>query len=195
MVSKKHSLNDLEAIGLSDDEAVLANKYLRTHSVSSAIQDAAGLYELYVLGYSFQEINQQYPKYQLGQIIMTAALGGWYTKKEQLRASVKDRVQAQVSKAVIEQVEFLTSLFTVATVDNVKEMKDYVSDPANNKRPRMAINSLKEYKEAVEMLAKVLQSVGGSTETPTSKKSKKIEVREESTEIIDLKALAGMTDE
>ena len=123
---------------------------------------------MFLIGHSFQEIKQQFPQYEMGKIILTAALAGWVHDREKMQHTLRDRVQAKVVKSVIEQVDFLTALLSVNNAKHIKTMRDFIADPINNKPPQMQIETIKEYKEVIETLYKI---IAGSTPGSKSKTS------------------------
>lgn len=161
----KRNFNDDEKIGLSQQEIEMGEKYLRKNKTAGAIDDvqALKLYEMSLIGSSFNEIHQQFPQFELAQIVMTAALKKWGLDRERMQSSLRDRVKAKVVKSVIEQVDFLTSMLSVANVEHVDQMRKYVIDPSAPK-PNLRIKSIKEYKEVTETLGKIVQGA-----TPNAK--------------------------
>ena len=83
-----------------------------------------------------------------------------------MMGSLRDRVQAKVVKSVIEQVDFLTTMLAVVNAEHMEKMRKYVMDPKNNPKPDVTISSVKEYKEVVETLHKLVAGATG-----TNKKS------------------------
>jgi hypothetical protein len=120
------------------------------------------LYELFMLGYSFNDIQQQYPQYPVAQIILTAALRGWCKDREKMMGSLRDRIQAKVVKSVIEQVDFLTTMLSVTNVQHMDTMRKYIMDPTNNPLPVIHVQNIKEYKEVAEVLHKLVAGVSSS---------------------------------
>jgi len=160
----KRSLNDEERFGLTEEEIKQAEKFLRKFKTAGAVADieAIKLYELLMVGCSFQEIQQQHPQYPLPKIILTAALKGWLRDRDKMMGSLRDRVQAKVVKSVIEQVDFLTTMLSVVNAEHLETMRKYILDPANNPKPAVRVESIKEYKEAVETLHKLVAGAQGS---------------------------------
>jgi hypothetical protein len=154
----KRNFNDEEKVGLSTREVEIGEKYLRKHKTAGAIEEieALKLYEMFLIGSSFTEINHQFPQYELGQIIMTAALRKWGTDREKMQGTLRDRVRAKVVKSVIEQVDFLTSMLSVASAEHIEQMRDYILDSTSPK-PNLRIKSIKEYKEVTDTLSKIVQ--------------------------------------
>lgn len=161
----KRNFNDDEKIGLSQQEVEIGEKYLRKHKTAGAIDDVDSLklYEMFLIGSSFNEIQQQFPQYELGEIILTAALKKWGQDRNRMQGTLRDRVRAKVVKSVIEQVDFLTSMLGVATAEHIEQMRNYILDPSAPK-PSLRIKSIKEYKEVTDTLGKIVQGA-----TPNAK--------------------------
>ena len=161
----KRNFTDEEKVGLSCQEVDIGEKYLRKHKTAGVIDDieALKLYEMFLIGSSFNEINQQFPQYELGQIVMTAALRKWGIDRDRMQSTLRDRVRAKVVKSVIEQVDFLTSMLSVANTEHIEQMRNYILDP-NAAKPQLRIKSIKEYKEVTDTLGKIVQGA-----TPNAK--------------------------
>ena len=166
----KRSFTDEEKFGLTEEETKRAEKYLRKHKTAGAVSEAESmkLYELFMIGTSFYEIHQQFPQYPVDQIILTAALRGWVRDREKMMGSLRERVQAKVVKSVIEQVDFLTSMLSVVNAEHLEEMRAYVIDPTNNPKPSIRVESIKEYKDVVETLSKLVAGAAGDKKTKSS---------------------------
>jgi hypothetical protein len=166
----KRSFTDEEKFGLTEEEIKRGEKYLRKHKTAGAIPetDSMGPYEMYMIGTSFYEISQQFPQYSVDQIILTAALRGWTRDREKIMGSLRDRVQTKVVKSVIEQVDFLTTMLSVTNAEHLDEMRKYVLDPENNPKPSIRVESIKEYKEVVDTLSKLVQGATGDKKNKSS---------------------------
>lgn len=162
----KRSFNDEEKVGLTQQEIELGEKYLRKYKTAGAIKDteALKLFEMYLIGQSFNEIQQQFPEYELGKIILTAALNKWGMDRNRMQSTLRERVKAKVVKSVIEQVDFLTSMLSVATAEHIEQMRKFILDPDSNPAPNLRIKSIKEYKEVTDTLSKIVQGA-----TPSAK--------------------------
>lgn len=158
----KKDFSEHERYGLTDEEYRLARKFLRKNKTAGAIKDieAAKLYELFLLGDSFQKLAAQFPQYHIGQIIMTAALRGWAHDRDKMLSTLQDRVKAKVVKSVLEQVDFLTTMMSVANAEHLESMMRYIHDPLANPKPQLRISNIKEYKDVAETLYKI---VAGAT--------------------------------
>ena len=191
----KTCFTDEEKIGLTQEEIKIGEKYLRKHKTAGALEEteALKLYELYIIGTSFHHMSKQFPQYDVGQMILTAALRKWGMDRDKMQTTLRDRVQARVVRSVIDQVDFLTSMLEVSSTEHLEAMRDYILDPANNPKPSLRIGSIKEYKDIMEALQKLVAGAAGSNsksspmfDTLTSpQKKKQIENRERE-DVIDM---------
>lgn len=165
----KTRFTDEEKIGMSEQEILLAEKYLRKFKTRGKLQmpTSQKLYELFMIGYSVTDIHVQFPQYSIAQIGLTCAVEKWGKDRDVACISIKERVQSKVVKSIIEQVDYLTAMIAVNNVENMKEMIEYISDPVNNPKPKVRIESIKEYKEVAEMLSKLISATSnGSKSSP-----------------------------
>lgn len=163
MALKKH-FNEDEKFGLTEEEIRISEKFLRKNKTAGAVPDVESikLYELFMVGMSFNEIQQQYPQYPLAKIILTAALRCWAKDRDKMMGSLRDKVQAKVVKSVIEQVDLLTTMLSVVNAEHIHTMRKYVNDPVNNPKPDFRVENIKEYKETVETLHKLVAGATGA---------------------------------
>lgn len=124
---------------------------------------------MYLLGDSIPKIAQQFTQYPIGQIALTAALRGWAKDRDKMLHTLQDRVKAKVVKSVLEQVDFLTAMMSVANSEHLESMIRYTQDPINNPKPALRVTNIKEYKDVAETLYKI---VAGATQAGTSKDKK-----------------------
>jgi hypothetical protein len=106
----------------------------------------------------------------MGQIVLTAALRGWTKDRDKMMHTLQDRVRAKVVKSVLEQVDFLTAMMSVANAEHMEDMIRYVQDPLKAPKPAMRIENIKEYKDVAETLYKIVAGAtpGGSKDKPKS---------------------------
>ena len=168
MALKSH-LTEAEKYGLSQEEVKLATKWLKQNKTAGVISEleAAKLFEMYLLGDPIVKLAQTFPQYPIGQIAFTAAYKEWPRDRDRMLCTLKDRVQARVVKSILDQVDFLTSMMSVANAEHLESMAKYCKDPAHNPKPSMRITSIKEYKDITETLLKI---VSGATAPADSKK-------------------------
>lgn len=160
----KRFLNDDEKFGLSGEEIRLAEKWLKKYKTAGAVQDpeAMKIYEMLILGSTVMEIHTSFPQWPIGQIALTIALRKWMHAREKMISSVSGTATARLAKSVIDSVNFLTSMLAVANTEHLMQMQKYVRDPENEPKPDLRIQSLKEYKEILDSLQKMVTGSGGN---------------------------------
>lgn len=161
----KKKLSSEQKHGLTGEQIAEIERYLRQPTASGAIdkQEASPIYELFLIGYSTEELAARFPQYSKSRILYTAAAGGWVKDKERLASSIYDRIRARIIRSTVEQVEFLTDMITVSSVENADEIRKFLDDPKNNPLPNMRIKNFKEYQQVIDTLAKVTDSVRSLT--------------------------------
>jgi len=166
----KTNLTEQEKHGLSQEEIKLATRWLRVNKTASVVPEleAAKLFEMYLLGDPIVKLAQNFPQYPIGQIAFTAAYKRWPQDRDKMLHTLKDRVQAKVVKSILDQVDFLTTMMGVTNAEHLESMVKYCQDPVNNPKPSLRITSIKEYKDIVETLSKI---VTGATQGPSDKKA------------------------
>ena len=166
----KKRLSPEERIGLTDEEVKLAERYLKKYKTKGAIlePDAIPLLELYLYGTSFVDIQRQYPQYPLSQVLLTAAIRKWGMYRNKMMGSLKDRVQAKVVKSVVDSVDFMATMLNVAAIEHMDAMRKYIEDPINNPKPAIRVKSIKDFKDVLDSLQKLM-----STANPNDGKSGK----------------------
>lgn len=160
---QKKNLTPREKYGLSNDQVIEAEKYLKKHKTAGILSkhDAMPMYELYILGYTFEDISKRYPSIPYGKILLTAALSGWSKDREVVAASLYDRIKTRIVRSTVEQVEFLTDMISVSNVETSEEVRKYLNDPVGNPPPSFRIKTIKDYQQVIDMLAQVAESVRG----------------------------------
>jgi len=155
----KRALSEKERYGLTHQQIDMAEKYLRKNKTAGAIPQAESMkvYELFMIGSSFAELDQQFDQYTMAQIILTSALRGWCVDRDKMMHTLRDRVRAKVVKSVIDQVDFLTTMLQCVNAQHMNDMRRYILDPENNTPPDITIKNIKEYKEVSEVLYKIVQ--------------------------------------
>ena len=161
MALKRH-LNDEEKFGLNSEEIKLAEKWLKKYKTAGAIQDpeAMKIYEMLLLGSTVMEVHATFPQWPIGQIALTIALRKWMIEREKMVNSVSSTATARMAKSVVDSVNFLTSMLAVANTEHLMEMNKYIKDPQNEPKPTLRIGTLKEYKEILDSLQKLVVGDG-----------------------------------
>jgi hypothetical protein len=196
----KLKLNEDEQYGLSSRDKNRAEEYLKKYHLKSVIRppESLKLYELYMIGYTFSEIHSQYPDYELDRIILTAAICEWPKDRDNMLFTLRDKIQAKVMKSLVDQVEFLTTMVTVANIEHLEQMRRYIINPTPQNEPSIKINSIKDYKDTIDILGKITTSTphtaAGENNTPLYGNIKKTKAFPTKKPKINLKAKLSMND-
>lgn len=113
------------------------------------------LFELYLNGYSCEQIASLNRGIRLGAIVRAFKEGDWMNKRgayiNHLLENVKDRVQQVQCEAVV----FASDLLAVAHKMFGGKLQRYLQTGDESELGGLAINSLKQYKETVDLLLKL----------------------------------------
>ena len=158
-------IKEEEKYGLNEIEIQIAQKQLAYNGVGRSLlseKEAAKCFEMFILGYNFIEISEQigveYPK-----LIFTASYNKWCKRREDNVEQFKDRIKIKMAKTIVDQVDYISMLFEVNNLENMKAMKGYLKDPDNSPLPNMRITSFKDYKDLIEMINKMYTSAANMT--------------------------------
>jgi len=121
----------------------------------------------------------------------------WGKDRDKMQTTLRDRVQAKVVKSIIDQVDFLTAMLEVTSTEHLTAMRNFIMDPDNNAKPSLRIESIKEYRDIMEALQKLVAgaSSGSNSKTPsifnaalpsTKKKKQQIEDNSEEEDVIEI---------
>lgn len=157
MALKRH-FNDDEKVGLTKEEIKLGERYLRKNKTAGAVPmpEAMTIYENLMLGASITEIHYQNTHWPIGKIVLTIALNRWMAEKQNMLRTIRDQVQAKVAKSIMDSVNFITSMIAVANTEHLYQMHQYIKDPDNHPKPDLRIETLKEYKDMLDSLQRLM---------------------------------------
>jgi hypothetical protein len=184
----KKRLTTKERKGLTASHAKEADLYLKSNPSSLPIppKDAIPLYELFLLGYSPEDISKRYPQYPLGLIVYTATQNNWIQDRDQMAATVYDRIKTRLVRSTVEQVEFLTDMIAVCSIETQEQFRRYLQDPKNNPLPDMRIESIKDYRAVMEMMSELATTVQTLASNPDDKGKKRVKSQTESQLLAEL---------
>jgi hypothetical protein len=122
-------------------------------SPDAAIQ----FFSLYLQGRSLTEIVQLNPQYSLGTIVSSAVDGRWDLKYKEYLEDLYTKARNRVVQSAAEGVGFIADLLAVTHIKDGTKLKKFIQteDPEHLKGGNFEIQSLRQYKEAVEVLMKL----------------------------------------
>lgn len=122
-------------------------------SPDTAIQ----FFSLYLQGRSLSEIVDLNPQYSLGTIVNSAVEGRWDLKYKEYLEELYSKAKNRTLQTAAEGVGFIADLLAVTHIKDGTKLKKYIQteDPECLKGGNFEIQSLRQYKEAVEVLMKL----------------------------------------
>lgn len=147
-------LNKNERAALAKFRATYQKGGMETKDLSPST--AAKLYTLYLEGCTLTEISDLNPELGLGTIVSSAVNDRWDLRKKDYTEELYTRAKDNAVQVVAEGAMFMTTVLTAAHKKHGDKLKKYIQteDPQYLK-DTMNIDSLRGYKEAVEIFMKL----------------------------------------
>jgi hypothetical protein len=122
-----------------------------------APQTAIQFFSLFLQGKTLKEIADINPQYSLGTITNSAVEGRWDLKYKEYLEELYTKARTRVAQTAAEGVGFIADLLAVTHIKDGTKLKRYIQteDPDCLKGGNFEIQSLRQYKEAVEVLMKL----------------------------------------
>jgi hypothetical protein len=186
-MAHKKLLSVEERYNLTEEQIYEAERYLRNAHTAGAMsaQDSTRQYEMRLLGYSYEEIQKQYPNIPMGKLLLTSAINGWERDAQILGSTILDRVRGRLVRSTVEQIDMLTNMISVFNLETSREMEAYLKDPKKAPKPKNGINNIKDLKETVTMLAQIAETVKGLANNEPVQTKKKTKVLESFSKIAE----------
>ena len=143
-----------EIVFSSREEAAL-RVHMRNKEPPLAPSAQAALFEGFLNGQSCEEMALLNRGWQLGAIVRACVEGDWHARKSQHLDSILHQVKSRVEQVQVESVLFTANLLAAANKKHGIALRKYLISGDEKDLDGLAINSLKAYKEAVELLMKL----------------------------------------
>lgn len=145
---------------LSTRERTAYDKYHLSHEKQPLGLDVAlGMYELYLNGHSFEEIQKVNKRkgstFELGQIVDAGIRYEWAARRRDHQQDLFDSIALKVRQTQVESVSFTADLISAAHKQYGERLKSYLQSGDENDLGDLKIQSMKMYREAVDMLMKL----------------------------------------
>jgi hypothetical protein len=115
----------------------------------------AQLFNLYLNGSSCEEIQRLNPNFSLGMIARAKVDGLWDERREAHVRELLETVRERVQQVQLESVSFTADLLASANKMFGDRLKRYIQTGDPNELGDLKIDSLKQYKDAVDLLLKL----------------------------------------
>jgi hypothetical protein len=140
---------------LSQAEREAYHKYESKGGYALAPSAQAQLFALYLNGSSCEEIAELNKSFSLGMIVKAKVDGLWEQRKENHIRGLLETVKDRVTQVQMESAIFATDVLSAANKLYGTKLKKYIQTGDEKDLGELAITSLKQYKDAVELLLKI----------------------------------------
>lgn len=140
---------------LSLEESKAYERWQNSNEPTIAPSTQAKFFELFLAGKECQEIQRLNPTFSLGMIIQARLMGRWDERREQHLTSLLDGVRERVQQVTLESVNFIADMLSAANKLHGDKLKRFIQSGDEKDLDGLAVNSLKTYKETVELLMKM----------------------------------------
>jgi hypothetical protein len=160
---------------LSPEEMKAYKAYLKKNDPPLAPRVQAELFSLYINGSTTEEIAKLNPNFSLGMVVRAKVDGLWDQRRDAHLDHLFSTVRDRVSQVQMESVVFTSDLLASANKMFGDKIKKYIQTGDEAELGTLKIDSLKQYRDAVELLLKL------------TGQDKKIEVKGETKTTVEFK--------
>lgn len=146
---------------LNKNELFALEKYQGKPSLAVSIQ--VQFFELFLNGMSCEEIYRLNSRFAFGAIVRARIEGQWDMRKDAIVAHALDTVRQRVEQTQIAAINFNADLLAAAHKQFGDKFKKYIQTGDEAELGEIRIESLKQYKDAIEMWLKL---TGQDAKTP-----------------------------
>lgn len=162
---------ELKEKGLDEEELKMLTAWIDQGKPGLSRVRAERFGEIYLLGYSCQEIHRMFPEYPLESLLFARAQYDWDTLRERYRKTVQDNTLEKAVIARLESVKFLSELIAATHVKWRKEIMTYLMNPDKEKAPDCLPKSVMGYGQVINILQTLTQppaqrGAGGANQAP-----------------------------
>jgi hypothetical protein len=131
--------------GLTEDEAKQLAKYNESGRQGVSRLNVDALRTLYNVGYSCQEIHNNFPEYPLGAILLARVQQNWDEKREEHRKQLEMEILKTVKNARMESVKLVADLINATQVSWKQQLMTYLANPEKEKIPEFLPKTLHQF--------------------------------------------------
>lgn len=167
---------------LSPEEAKAYRLYMKKNDPPLAPKIQAELFSLYLNGSSCEEIAQLNPHFNLGMIVRARVEGLWDKRRNEHLANLFSGVRERVQQVQMESIMLTSDLLAAANKRFGEKLKRYIQTGDERELGALQVDSLKQYRDAVDLLLKL------------TGQDKKVEVKGEITKTVEFKGKLSPKD-
>lgn len=155
---------------LTPEERKAYKLYVQKNDPPLAPSIQAQLFSLYLNGTTCEEIQKLNPNFSLGMIVRARVEGLWDDRRDAHLQTLFEGVRERVQQVQMESVVFTSDLLASANKMFGDKLKKYLQTGDERELGSLRIDSLKQYRDAVDLLMKLTGQdkkieVSGQTKT------------------------------
>ena len=152
---------ELAQKGFEEDEIRTLTRWIDQGKPGLAKSKAERMGDIYLLGYSCQEINKWFPEYPLEVLLFARAQYNWDELRAKYRQQVQQNTLAAATATRLESIRFLSELISATHLKWRKDILAYIANPDGNKPPECLPSGIYQYGQAMGLLKDLVTPDGG----------------------------------
>jgi hypothetical protein len=152
----------LQEKGLTPEEAKMVHDWETAGRPGIARIKSDFLSSIYNLGYSCQQIHQQFPEYALPAILWARAYHEWDARRTEYQRTLTGNTMGIAAEAHLEGIGFLAMVMKATHLKWKQDIVRWMAAPDREKPPEFLPTSMHQYMNAQKQLAEMI--------TPPAKK-------------------------
>lgn len=145
--------------GLTEDEARALESYELRGRPGITKLKADNFKDMYVQGYSCQDLAKQFPEYELGILLWARVHFKWDIERQAYQHNLAKQSASALGLSKAEAIRFLSDVLNATHVKNRAEIMKYLAAPDREKPPEFLPKTLSGYSTLLSMLQDMMQSL------------------------------------
>jgi hypothetical protein len=154
---KNEVLESFAKKGLTPQESLALYRWCLKGKPGLAKSRAEHLGEIFILGYSVQDINKWFPEYTIPTLLYARVQYDWDRLRDEYRRTIYDQTLKTALTTRMESLRFLSDYLTATHKSWSRELMDYLADPDNVPRPAFLPATIYVYSQAIAMFESLLK--------------------------------------
>jgi hypothetical protein len=154
VIDPKSWLSDTEKVALAKFKTNYQKGGVETYSLGTS--KALQFYSSFLEGLTLAEIAEMNPEVGLGTIVNSAVEGAWNIKRQEYLEALYDRAKDRAVQVVAEGANFVATLLAASHKKHGQKLRRFLqTEDPKELNDCMTIDSLRSYREGVEILMKL----------------------------------------
>lgn len=166
---------DDPADSLTVKERQALDDYRRRNQPPMSPATAVNFFQLYVEGYTLEQMLQTNRSWGLGAIADACVRYDWPAKRSAYVDDAHKQAVQRLAKLKTEAINYLSDLAVVAHTEFRQEMMAYIQNPKEENLPKGRLKTFRDYKRLLETI-EILSNIGKTESPPPPEPSSPINV-------------------